>query len=108
MTCVCTSRKSSGWHAGRPPGITNPLQQKPAGYMGPSALRRIPPRHEHIARAAYGTERLRMLRIMFDLAANPRDTNVDRAVERLPLAVGGKREELVTVENLVGPFEEDP
>src|SRR3954470_19249405 len=46
-------------------------------------------RHEHIAHSAHGANGIRMGRIDLDLLAQPRNPQVDGAVEGLHLAMGG-------------------
>src|SRR4029453_1026104 len=64
------------------------------------------PRHEHIARATHSAQSLRLLGIDLDLAAETRNADVDRAVERLPFAVLGKGQDLVSGQDLIGVLDE--
>src|SRR5207344_3177668 len=81
--------------------VTGRLQTKPLHYE--ASLRR----DVHVAGSTHGADRLGVFRIGLDLAAYASNANIDGAVERLPLPVACQREKLVTVENLVRPFEED-
>src|ERR1700754_750988 len=64
-------------------------------------------RDEDVARAAHRLDEARLLRVGLDLAPQAGDADVDRAVERLPLAVAGQREELVARQHPVGVLGED-
>ena len=59
------------------------------------------------AGAAHGAQRRGPLGIGFDLAAQARDADVDRAVERLPLAVARVHQQLVARQHAVRVGQED-
>src|SRR6185503_3877576 len=52
-------------------------------------------RDEHVAGAAHGLDHGGLRRVGLDLAAQTRDADIDRAVERLPFAVARQGQQLV-------------
>ena len=63
-------------------------------------------RREDIAAAAYGLDHARVLRIVFELAAQPADLHVDRAVERPGFAIARQIQQAVARQYLVGVVDE--
>src|SRR6185295_6820583 len=63
-------------------------------------------RDVHVAGAAHGADRPGMRRVFLQLAPQARDADVDRAVERLPLAVARHAEQLVARQHLVRVVDE--
>src|SRR5262245_58369425 len=82
------------------PETASAASRRRSSTGGPSA------RDEHVARAAHGADGRRLGRVGLDLAAQPRDADVDRAVERLPLAVARQRQQLVARQHAVGVLDE--
>src|SRR5690606_35448292 len=67
------------------PAETGRKQLKPSGASG----------HQHVADAAQGTDDLRLLRVVLELAAQAGDADADGAIEGVPVAVLGQVEQLV-------------
>src|SRR5689334_1056889 len=83
---------------------SGPTGKLPAGHIETRLLRFSG--DEHVAGPAHGLDRARPIGVLLDLASQPGDADVDRAVEGLPLAVAGEVEELVPREHLVRMLEE--
>src|SRR6267142_3622903 len=77
------------------PSITCRIPLKQAGYKAASQPCFLTRRDEDVPRPADRLDGLRVVGVVLDLAPQARDADVDRAVEGLPFAVAGQREELV-------------
>src|SRR5262249_10273987 len=61
----------------------------------------IPWRHEHVADAPHSANGLRPTRINLDLAAQPRNPQIDRPIERLHFSVRGDLEQPIPIKRAI-------
>src|SRR6266581_629746 len=77
-----------------------------AGLAGRLPSAEFDDRGEDVAAAAHRLDQAGVLRVVFELAAQPSDLNIDRPVERTRLAVARQIEEPVARQHLIGIVDE--